>query len=81
MSFLCGALRCGIVLACSFAEAADRFLVQVVTPVAGQASHRRVLAPGSLVVSEISSVWIASWSKWLRVWLAKPPASPATCFR
>ena len=30
-----------------FAEAADRFLVQVVTPVAGQASHRRVLVPGS----------------------------------
>ena len=30
-----------------FAEAVDRFLVQVVTPVAGQASHRRVLAAGS----------------------------------
>ena len=60
MSFLCRALRGGIVLACSFAEAADRFLVQVVTPLAGQASrlssHMRVLAPGSLMVSEISSV-------------------------
>ena len=38
-----------------FAEAADRFLVQVVTPVAGQASHRRVLVPGSSMVSEISA--------------------------
>ena len=56
MSFVCCALGGGIVRACSFAEAADRFLVQVVTPVAGQASHRRALAPESPMVSESSSV-------------------------
>ena len=56
MSFVCCALGGGILRACSFAEVADRFLVQVLTPVAGQASHRRVRATASLVVSESGSV-------------------------